>query len=33
MKPGAPNPFIDPAELHQYVLESEQAFEVELKKP
>jgi metallo-beta-lactamase class B len=32
MKPGAPNPFIDPAEFHNYVLQSEQAFEVELKK-
>jgi metallo-beta-lactamase class B len=32
MKPGDPNPFIDPAEFHNYVLESEQAFEVELTK-
>jgi len=32
MKAGAPNPFIDPAEFHNYIVQSEQAFEVELKK-
>ncbi|MDQ2949147.1 MAG: subclass B3 metallo-beta-lactamase [Acidobacteriota bacterium] len=32
LKPGAPNPFIDPGELHKYVLESEQAFNRELSK-
>jgi metallo-beta-lactamase class B len=32
MKPGAPNPFIDPTELHNYVLASEHDFEEDVKK-
>lgn len=33
MKPGRPNPFVDPGEMARYVAASEAAFEAELKKP
>ena len=32
VKPGVPNPFVDPGELHRFVLESEQDFNRELSK-
>ena len=32
VKPGAPNPFVDPGELHRFVDESERNFDQELAK-